>query len=61
MEDVHAELLETGDVVIDGLPLRLDAVFAEIVENFLRCQGMILVGLLLQQLLEIEQLQLIPL
>ena len=56
-DDVHAELLQQRQVVIDGLPLGTDAQALQIGDEILHRGGMPLVGALQEELGNIQQFQ----
>ena len=57
--DVHAELLQAQNIVVDTLALGADAPRGKRVQNVLHGKQMLLVRLPLKQLLQIKQLQLL--
>ena len=57
--DIHAELLQAQDIVVNTLALGADTVRRKRIQNVLHGEQMLLVRLPLEQLLQIQQLQLL--
>ena len=57
--DIHAEVLQAGNVAVDAFTLGLNAPFREVFQNVLGGERVIFVALLLEQLPQIEKLPLL--